>query len=63
MEKQRVKKRDIGWFIGGAGIATTAMLIYRKYEMNRIGYGIARILTEPALLSQVQAQARKLLGI
>ena len=44
--------QKVKWFIGGACLATTVMLVHRQYELTVIGMWIQNIVNNPELLEQ-----------
>ena len=61
MENKEIKKTKVKYFVGGAGVATTVMLVHRRYELSKLCMGFCKILTTPELLTKFQARARILL--
>jgi hypothetical protein len=58
MNEKDLKKTKVKWFLGGVGIATVTLLIYRRYEFAMIGIGIAKVVNTPELLAKVQKQTK-----
>lgn len=61
MNEKDLKKTKVKWFLGGVGIATVTLLIYRRYEFTIIGMGIDKIVNTPELLAKVQEQTKLLI--